>query len=141
MWYVVNYCKPLCTPQWWMVMWPVWYADVVCRFTSTHTCLFSLVPYDLLNKLSVHHNSLGSIFFELHGENWVFVKIRKNFSFTSHSERKNDVAQKIFIPQSCDWQTICSVDCREQNSISRFSILLMVWSAGLRKWNFLVSHA
>ena len=32
MWYVVNYCKPLCTPQWRIVMWPMWYVDVVCRF-------------------------------------------------------------------------------------------------------------
>ena len=88
------------------------------------------VPYNPLSKLSVHHNSLGSIFFELHGENWIFVKIRKNFSFTSHSERKNDVAQKILTPRSYDGQIICSVDCREQNGILSFWMLPMVWAAG-----------
>ena len=100
--------------------------------------IYHFVPYNLLNKLSVHHNSLGSIFFELHGENWIFVKIRKNFSFTSHSERKNDVAQKILTPRSYDWQIICSVDCREQNGILSFWMLPMVWAAGPRKWNFSV---
>ena len=66
-------------------------------------------------------------------------KIRENFSLGCHSERKNYVAQKIFIPQSCDGQIICSVDCREQNGISSFSMLPMVWAADPRKWNFSVS--
>ena len=78
------------------------------------------VPYNPLNKLSVHHTSVGSIFFELHQENWIFVKIRKNFSCACHSERKNYVTPKILTPQSFDGQIICSVDCREQNGILRY---------------------
>ena len=54
---------------------------------------------------------------------------------------KNDVAQKIFIPQSCDGQIICSVDSNEQNGTSSFSMLPMVWGADPCKWNFSVSGA
>ena len=99
------------------------------------------VPYNPLNKLSVHHTSVGSIFFELHQENWIFVKICKNFSCACHFERKNDVTPKILTPQSFDGQIICSVDCREQNDLSSFLMLPMVWGAGRHKWNFLVSRA
>ena len=67
-------------------------------------------------------------------------KICENFSFGCRSEGKNDVAQKILTPQSCDGQIICSVDYSEQNGISSFSILPIVWAAGPRKWNFSVSH-
>ena len=45
---------------------------------------------------------------------------------------KSHVTQKILIPQSCDVQMICSVDCREQNGILSFSMLPMVWAAGSR---------
>ena len=31
----------------------------------------------------------GQLFFDFHEENWIFVKICKNFSFTCHSDRKN----------------------------------------------------
>ena len=68
-------------------------------------------------------------------------KIRENFSLGCPSERKNDVAQKIFTPQGCDGQIICSVDCREQNGISSFWMLPIVWAVGPRKWNFSVSGA
>ena len=108
------------------------------------TLIYHFVPYNLLNKLSVHHNSLGSIFFEEHGENWIFVKIHKHFSFGCHSERKNDVrlvTQKVLTLQSSGEQIICSVVCRKQNGLSSFSMLPMVWGAGPHKWNFLVSRA
>ena len=71
----------------------------------------------------------------------VSKKICENFSFGCRSEGKNDVAKKIVTPQSCDGQIICSVDYSEQNGISSFSILPMVWAAGPRKWNFSVSRA
>ena len=49
-------------------------------------------------------------------------KICENFSFGCRSGEKNDVAQKILTPQSCDGQMICSVDYSEQNGISATSI-------------------
>ena len=64
-------------------------------------------------------------------------KITKIF-FACYSDCKNDVAQKIFAPQSCDGEIICSVDCREQSGILSFSMLSTVWAAGPRKWNFLL---
>ena len=99
------------------------------------------VPHNPLNKLSVYHNSLGSTFFELHDENWIFIEIRKKFSFTCHYERKNYVTRKILTPQTFGGQIICSVDCREQNGLSSSSMLHVVWSARPHNWNFLVSCA
>ena len=81
---------------------------------------------------------IGGIVSEKIGFSW---KIRENFSFGCRSEEKNDVAQKILTPQSCDGQMICSVDYSEQNGILSFSILPMVWAAGPHKWNFSVSGA
>ena len=44
-------------------------------------------------------------------------------------------------PQSWDGQVIRLVDCREENGISSFSMLPIVWAAGPRRWNFSVfSH-
>ena len=37
-----------------------------------------------------------------------------------------------------DRYIICSVDCRERNGLSSFSMLLTVRAAGPHKWNFLV---
>ena len=50
------------------------------------------------------------------------------------------MTQKILTPQRYDGQIICSVDCREQNGLSSFSMLPMVWGAGPHKCNFKVSR-
>ena len=83
-------------------------------------------------------NNIGLIVSEKIG---FLQKIRGNFSFGCHSERKNGVTKKIFTPLNCDGQIIFSAGFREQNGISSFSMLPMVWAEEPRKWNFSVLDA
>ena len=96
------------------------------------------VPYNPLNKLFVHQNSVGSIFCELlkhflsrvKCETKIFANFNKNSIFFH-------VTQKILTPRSYDGQIICSVDCREQNGLSILKDYTWFVVEG-NKWNFLV---